>query len=60
MSRGGLVMMLVILTLVWGGFAVAVGVAMVQERRGRQSGTGQGAGATPAPGRKMPPDLGGE
>ncbi len=55
-----MVMMVVILTLVWGGFAVAIGVAMVQERRGRQSGTEKGAGARPAPGRKMPPDQGGE
>ncbi|MCZ6746112.1 MAG: hypothetical protein O7C74_02720 [Acidobacteria bacterium] len=60
MSRGGLVMMLVILTLVWGGFALAIGVAMVQERRGRRKGSGQGGGAIPAPGREMPPDQEGD
>lgn len=60
MSRGGVVMMLLILTLVWGGFALAIGMAMVQEGRSRREGTRQMNGAIPAPGREMPPDQGGD
>ena len=33
MSRGGIIMMVVILTLVWGGFAASVVAAMIHERR---------------------------
>jgi hypothetical protein len=53
-------MMLLILTLVWGGFALAIGMAMVQEGRSRREGTRQMNGAIPAPGREMPPDQGGD
>lgn len=60
MSRSGMVMMAVILTLVWGGFAVSLGVAMIQERRGRRPGNGQGDEAVPAPVRIMPQDHEGD
>lgn len=55
-----MVMMAVILTLVWGGFAVSLGVAMIQERRGRRPGNGPGDGAVPAPVRTMPQDHEGD
>ncbi len=38
MSTGAAVMMAVILTLVWGGFAAAVMVAIVRENRKKRGG----------------------
>ncbi len=46
MSRGGLVMMVVILALVWGGFAGALTAAILRERRrGEAAGESAASGA---------------
>ena len=47
MSTGGVIMMVLVLTLVWGGFAAAVVVAMVHERRKMRSAEELDAGREP-------------
>jgi len=60
LSRGGIVMMVVILTLVWGGFVGVLAVAMARERQGRRERAGQKDGTMTEPGGQAPPDQGGD
>ena len=55
MSRGGMIMMVLVLTLVWGGFGAALVVAMIHERKkddaaGRVDAGGETAVAEPGAG----------
>ena len=60
MSRGGIIMMVVILTLVWGGFAASVVAAMIHERRKTGSAGEANAGPETAAAEPGARDRGGE